>query len=564
MKNCLPVFIMKTSLIFIMIPFTLAYYNKHEQLNLQYSVTINKVINCIFLKDPVIISNNSKITVKNINELRLIDAAYLNDTIRTQGYYSPNDGGSGRYLIRKQKVSDVDDGGAIIFCSDGLIAQLIFDKIINIKQYGAVGDGKTNDSEKLENAFGVKNEVVFDLAGGVYFLKESVVVKERKKFALKNGSIFIKREVHGLVLNGIPEIDINEVKFFGESNSYAAGIHIVYVSNINTKVNIRNCEFSNRYYGISLVGAKGFEIANNQFSSMQGQSVRIINSREGTIHNNRIESSADNYEACILLDVLKDTDINSKIIIKNNYISGLPRRDGWPTWNGSPIAIQVYRRASDIRIVGNHINAMWRRSEKYNGEWQIAYQGNIVVNTSTNYPKTYLTKIIISNNIINSVSQANNCILCNGPILNLVIQDNKTEGVRGIRVSKVNNGLFVNNTHKDYTSEDVNIKKHLFFLLEECNNSRILSNTYDASFKDVKKEALSGFYSTFVTLYKCSSSQISNNKIVSSAKSDLSLFDFGSKDKRASSKSSATNNKVFGNYNSIINNSSDMDNLVKH
>lgn len=71
----------------------------------------------------------------------------------TAGYYAPNDGGGASYLIRTKADTDVDDGGSLHELSNGLVAELIIENgTVNVKQFGAVGDGVADDSEYVQQA----------------------------------------------------------------------------------------------------------------------------------------------------------------------------------------------------------------------------------------------------------------------------------------------------------------------------------------------------------------------------------------------------------------------------
>lgn len=82
-------------------------------------------------------------------EPSLTAGAYVN----TAGYYEPNDGGSASYLIRAKADADVDDAGSLHELSNRLVAELIIENgTVNVKQFGAKGDGVTDDSTFIYNA----------------------------------------------------------------------------------------------------------------------------------------------------------------------------------------------------------------------------------------------------------------------------------------------------------------------------------------------------------------------------------------------------------------------------
>lgn len=70
----------------------------------------------------------------------------------TLGYYDINDGGNGTYAIRSAVPGDTDDGGSIIILDNGNVAELIADNV-NVKQFGAKGDGATDDATAFSNSF---------------------------------------------------------------------------------------------------------------------------------------------------------------------------------------------------------------------------------------------------------------------------------------------------------------------------------------------------------------------------------------------------------------------------
>lgn len=132
-----------------------------------------------------VVSNGGKIfTYDTITALR--SASLVPDVYAlTSGYYEHNDGGCGFYYIRTKTQSDVDDGGSIIVLNNGNIAELITDKMVNVKQFGAKGDGVTDDTNAIRNAINsrVANEIFFP-RGSYLVTSNSVGTDEGASFVL--------------------------------------------------------------------------------------------------------------------------------------------------------------------------------------------------------------------------------------------------------------------------------------------------------------------------------------------------------------------------------------------
>ncbi len=89
--------------------------------------------------------------VSNIAALR--NTSFLNVTsVATNGYYTAGDSGNGTYWYDSTDTTSVDDNGSIIVATDGGRWKLFSIQGINVKQFGANGDGITNDTTAIDAA----------------------------------------------------------------------------------------------------------------------------------------------------------------------------------------------------------------------------------------------------------------------------------------------------------------------------------------------------------------------------------------------------------------------------
>lgn len=122
--------------------------------------------------------------VNTIADMRALTNLKSGNIIRTLGYYSPNDGGKGTYLIREKNESDVIDNGAIHEITVELVAELIAPNgVVNVKQFGAIGDGQANDTQKLINAINYSESLIINCDLGV---TDTILINKKIKIEGQN------------------------------------------------------------------------------------------------------------------------------------------------------------------------------------------------------------------------------------------------------------------------------------------------------------------------------------------------------------------------------------------
>ena len=75
-------------------------------------------------------------------------------SVKTMGFYAAGDGGGSFYKIRTVTNEDVVDGITIVALTNNvsLVAELLLNDIMYVKQFGAVGDNDTDDTDKFNLA----------------------------------------------------------------------------------------------------------------------------------------------------------------------------------------------------------------------------------------------------------------------------------------------------------------------------------------------------------------------------------------------------------------------------
>ena len=210
----------------------------------------------------------------SVAEMKLDDTLKEGDMAITLGYYEANDGGGAEYEIGN--FSEEDDalsyeGGMIHTLVSNLKAKIIIhDGKINVDQFGAKGDGITDDTEAIQKAIDSASIIFF--SPKTYMIDsvdESIINDNIHKQPLYNGGISLSsnKRIEGnnatlkcitndsssyniFRLCQVDNIIIENIKFDGDRDTHTASDgewgHDLMILN-SSNINIENCEFNNAW-----------------------------------------------------------------------------------------------------------------------------------------------------------------------------------------------------------------------------------------------------------------------------------------------------------------------------
>ena len=158
----------------------------------------------IALQNPDLVAEleitDISINVRSVEDMKELDNLNIGNVVQTVSFYLSNSGGGARYLIRElDDTVELDEMTKLSLSRDDIYAELIFDKI-NVKEFGARGDGLTDDTiilkkilEYVKNNYVDKelyNEIYFPK--GTYLITDTLSIKWFKNITISGVKSMIK------------------------------------------------------------------------------------------------------------------------------------------------------------------------------------------------------------------------------------------------------------------------------------------------------------------------------------------------------------------------------------
>ena len=345
-----------------------------------------------------------------------------------------------------------------------------FGDVVNVKDFGAVGDGKTDDTEALNHAikYACDNKKIVFMPSGIYMTSKRLQIFDNTDIRGQVGTTEIR--LYPSTRDTIIYYDyvnsddvVNNVHFDGiifnsnaeETDNFA--VSAISLSGV-TNLSVTNCVFKNATgYGLGLQAYK------NAVSGLDGNVENIFISNCIFDHNG-FNSTADNHDG---LDIKKGKNIFIlNCIAKNNADTGINIRgenividscEAYGNINcGIGILFGIYTMNACIKKCDSHNNNRGIViSETENDDGNLGYaeisdchiHDNTEINLFSNFAEDYAytdrLSIIVSNSLIYNCPSGHNIYIKQKNAVNVCFLCchvfNATHGIRSNSVTKISN-----------------------------------------------------------------------------------------------------------------------------
>ena len=220
----------------------------------------------------------SSVVVNNIADLRVL-SKLLYKNAQTSGYYTAGDSGGSSYYLDTTDTTSADNGGTVIVATDGGRWKMKPFISASVRQFGAKGDGATDDTARVQAAMTACRDVF--VPPGTYMLNTTIFVpssttihgegavskfKALSTFVMINvawagGQLPVMFGNQGILTSAAAE----RIEIYGimcDSSLTSNGVHNIHMRNTNyTK--IHHNTFAGGADGTAHTMASNFQVTNN-------------------------------------------------------------------------------------------------------------------------------------------------------------------------------------------------------------------------------------------------------------------------------------------------------------
>jgi parallel beta-helix repeat protein len=216
--------------------------------------------------------------------------------VTTKGYYAAGDNGNATYLIKTASdFGSVPDEYGDHTLDDGNIAVIQISDAADIRQYGARGDGSTDDTLSAEAAFAKKSVIV---PSGTYILDRADLISDLYiKGVGVESTLKLKDSSNNFLLygNNVTNVRISNLKLDGNSaNNLTIGTGIR-IEGASLDITIDNCDITDfRDAGAGFNGTgQRCTVFNCRIYSNVTDGISTTGTTELLISNNKVHNNGD-------------------------------------------------------------------------------------------------------------------------------------------------------------------------------------------------------------------------------------------------------------------------------
>ena len=370
-------------------------------------------------------------TYNNVNELKNATNLTNGSFAQTLGFYSYNDNGGAKYKIRQITNTDIVDDMFIIALSDNnLIAELLKEDTINVKQLGITGNINIDETTKLSSIFSKGLNLYFP--NGTFNISNTIELNAHQIIGDTN-TIFknIGDNNHEMFnSHNLENLKINNIIF--DFGTYTDILKTAINLYSNNNVEIKNCEFKNGYGSqMRLNGSENILIENCYFHDITGDTSNMGN--------------------CIYCHPVKNLTIRKCRC--NNVKEDFLYLDGDPE-STDGIVENVYINNCFINNTGYENTQTSSNSIGINGDCKNIFINDNIITNNINGIKTDKRYETVPSNIY---------------IINNIISNNREDGI-----TLHSNENFIINNKFSYNNQDG-------FYARESNNVHFVNNIVNNS-----------------------------------------------------------------------------------
>ena len=231
------------------------------------------------------IQSNVTWTFDTVADMKLATNLVNGSYARTLGFYSVNDGGGATYYITNTGTANEMD----VIAVGSLYANLQHQDSVYIKQLGAKGDGETDDTDIIDYAFTIVNNVIMNTSVTPYLAKYLKVTegKSIKGESLPYVQINLSRDGSTVISRAYSNTSIENIYLNSLDENLSNNRFDVRDSNIV----IKNCRFegfrasNNNAWGILITGASNVNIDNCYFKSNTQSDIAVVEGTKNVVIN---------------------------------------------------------------------------------------------------------------------------------------------------------------------------------------------------------------------------------------------------------------------------------------